>query len=53
MPRREKIWKKLASEWKLDGMDKVVSEIPLRDIDARIDDMLAGRHKGRTVITMV
>jgi len=53
MPRREKIWKKLASEWKIDGMDKVVSEIPLRDVGARINDMLAGRHKGRTVIAMV
>lgn len=50
MARRQKIWKKLASDWKLDTMDEVASEIRLDELSARIDDMLAGRHKGRTVV---
>lgn len=50
MEKREQVWKNLALKWKLENMDKVVSEIPLDDINSRIDDMLAGRHKGRTII---
>lgn len=52
MQRRLAVWQKLATEWKLDGFDQVVSEIALPDVDARIADMLAGRHKGRTIIRL-
>lgn len=51
MERRMRVWSKLASAWKI-PMDQVVSEVPLREIDDRIDAMLAGRHKGRSVVSL-
>ncbi|MGD8837340.1 MAG: YhdH/YhfP family quinone oxidoreductase [Desulfobacteraceae bacterium] len=50
MPLREKIWRKLASDWKIPNMEEVVEEIGLDDLDQCIDNMLARKHKGRTII---
>ncbi len=48
-PRRE-TWQRLASDWKIAHMEEVVDEIELGGVSQRIDDMLARRHKGRTII---
>jgi putative YhdH/YhfP family quinone oxidoreductase len=50
MSTRVKIWKKLAREWKLKNLDALASEITLNDLDKKIDLMLAGKTKGRTVV---
>lgn len=50
MDKREQVWKNLAMKWKLENMDQIVTEISLNDVSSRIDDMLSGRHKGRTII---
>ncbi len=50
-PRRE-TWQRLASEWKISQMEEVADEIELNGVSQRIDDMLARRHKGRTIIKM-
>jgi len=50
MQNRVKVWNRLASEWKLDNIDKVISEISFAGLDTRIDEMLSGTHKGRTLI---
>ncbi len=50
-PRRE-TWQRLASEWKITHMEEVADEIELNGVSQRIDDMLARRHKGRTIIKM-
>ncbi|PIE70036.1 MAG: oxidoreductase [Deltaproteobacteria bacterium] len=52
MDKRLKAWNKLASDWKLDGIQQMVQEAPLSDVDGIINEMLAGRHKGRTVISL-
>jgi acrylyl-CoA reductase (NADPH) len=52
MNTRTKIWEKLAGEWKLNNLDALSSEIILDDIDEKIDLMLAGKAKGRTVVKL-
>ena len=50
MTPRHETWKRLASEWKIAHIEEVVNEIGLDGVSQRIDDMLARRHKGRTII---
>jgi hypothetical protein len=50
MNTRVKIWEKLAGDWKLNNLDTIASEISLDDLDDRIELMLAGKAKGRTVL---
>jgi putative YhdH/YhfP family quinone oxidoreductase len=50
MPYRLKTWEKLATEWKLDQMEQVVTETDLDGLGERIDLMLAHKHKGRTIV---
>lgn len=50
MSTRVKIWEKLAGAWKLKNLESLASEITLDDLDEKIERMLAGESKGRTVI---
>lgn len=50
MPYRKKTWEKLAGEWKLPMLEQVVSETDLQGLNERIDGMLEGRHRGRTIV---
>ncbi|MFH2131206.1 MAG: YhdH/YhfP family quinone oxidoreductase [bacterium] len=50
MALRTRIWEKLASAWRLDGLAGISSEITLEDLDNRIQLMLQGKNKGRTVV---
>jgi acrylyl-CoA reductase (NADPH) len=52
MPLRRKIWQKIASEWKIDWLETLTTEAPFADLDNRIELMLQGKHKGRTIIRM-
>lgn len=47
---REKVWKKLSGRWKPEGLEKLCTEIPLGDLPSRIELMLQGKLKGRTVV---
>jgi acrylyl-CoA reductase (NADPH) len=49
---RSKIWEKLATEWKLKNLDQLASEIGLEELDQRIDTMLQGKSKGRTLVKL-
>lgn len=49
---RQKIWEKLANEWKLDHLAELSSEIALDDLDENIDLMLQGKKKGRTIVNL-
>lgn len=53
MPVRLNIWNKLARDWKISTMDKVVAEVGLADLDQRIDRMLKGGSKGRSLVNMM
>ncbi|MGB3368487.1 MAG: YhdH/YhfP family quinone oxidoreductase [Acidaminobacteraceae bacterium] len=47
METRLNVWSKLATEWKIDNNSEVID---LEDVNDKIDLMLKGKHKGRTII---
>jgi putative YhdH/YhfP family quinone oxidoreductase len=52
MPIRERIWQKIASDWKIDGLDDLTTEAPLAELDDKVEQMLQRKHVGRTIINM-
>jgi putative YhdH/YhfP family quinone oxidoreductase len=52
MPLRLKVWNKIASEWKLDRLELLTTEVPLEGLDERIDLILQRKHKGRTIVRL-
>lgn len=52
MNLRLKIWDKLSLEWKPKNLNNSVNEISLEGLNEKIDMMLSGKHKGRTVINL-
>lgn len=49
---REKIWGKLAGEWKLKNLNELSSEISFNELDASIEAMLQGKSKGRKILNL-
>lgn len=52
MDIRARIWNELASDWKFDHLDALATQISLFDLDGKIDAILAGQLKGRTIVTL-
>ncbi len=52
MPIREEVWKKLADEWKFDGLDEICTEISLEALGEKIPMILKGQLKGRTIVNL-
>ncbi|HYX09511.1 MAG TPA: YhdH/YhfP family quinone oxidoreductase, partial [Bacteroidales bacterium] len=52
MSYRIKVWEKLSQEWKPSQILNVYTEITLDDIPEKINLMLLGKLKGRTIIKM-
>ncbi len=52
MDLRTRIWQKLANEWKPDVLEMLATEIELAELDAKIDLILQGKLKGRTVVRL-
>lgn len=50
MERRRQIWARLASNWKVPGLEEIASEVSLHELPAKVGDILQGRIRGRTVI---
>ena len=51
-PERRTLWQRMAGPWKPDGLDALVTEIGIDDLDARIEEILQGKLKGRTVVQL-
>lgn len=48
---RMAVWNKIASDWKLDYLDKITTELPnLEALDERIDLILQGKNRGRAIV---
>ena len=48
---RRKVWERLAGELRPNGLDESITrEVGLDDVDALLDDVLAGKAVGRTVV---
>jgi len=52
MEPRLTLWAKLASDWKLDSLVELTDECGLDDLDAKINLMLKGGLKGRTLVNL-
>ncbi|MBW2328895.1 MAG: YhdH/YhfP family quinone oxidoreductase [Deltaproteobacteria bacterium] len=52
MARRCSIWQQLAGSWRLDMLDRVSSCISLDQVSRAIDEMLAGKIRGRMVVDL-
>ena len=46
------IWDKLSSDWKLDNLEANVDEVSLEGLSEKIDLILNGSHKGRTIVNL-
>ncbi len=48
---RMAVWNKIASDWKLDYLNKITTELPnLEALDERIDLILKGKNRGRAIV---
>ncbi|MFT6644047.1 MAG: acrylyl-CoA reductase (NADPH) [Patiriisocius sp.] len=45
------IWQRLATDWKLSGLDELTTEIGLEQLPTVIDEIFAGQVSGRTLVT--
>jgi len=52
MPTRQKVWQKIAGDWKLDNLDQLTTEVSLDGLNERIDLILERKHKGRTIVRL-
>jgi len=52
MEPREKVWERLSGEWKPDHLESSVTEVSLEELDGKIDEILAGKIKGRVVVNL-
>ena len=50
---RQKIWQKLAGEWKIDALDSLATECRLPELPAIIEKMLQGRQTGRVIVNLL
>jgi acrylyl-CoA reductase (NADPH) len=53
MIHREKVWNKLANEWKPVQLDEMYNEISPEELPEKIESMLIGKLKGRTVLKIL
>jgi putative YhdH/YhfP family quinone oxidoreductase len=53
MNYRKIVWNKLAQEWKPKQLDDTCNEIELEEVSQKIELMLKGKLKGRTVLTLM
>lgn len=52
MSIRLKIWDKLSSVWKPSNLTDNVDEVSLEGLNEKIDMILEGKHKGRTIVNL-
>ena len=52
MKHRQKVWKHLAENWKIDRLQNIYQEVSLEELNPLIDMILKGGIKGRTVVNL-
>jgi acrylyl-CoA reductase (NADPH) len=50
---RERIWQKLAGEWRMKNLDSLAAECRLSELPALIERMLLGRQTGRVIVNLL
>ena len=49
---RQKLWMKLATEWKIENFDQLHSEIKLEELKLNLELILNGKLKARTIVNL-
>lgn len=49
---REKVWHKLATDWKLENLEELAHSINLKQLNNEIDNILKAKTKGRVVVRL-
>ncbi len=52
MDLRLKVWNKISNEWKIKNLNENIDEVSLEDLDTKIDMILKGQIKGRTIVNL-
>ncbi len=52
MEQRQKIWQRMASDWKIDTLEDLTTEITLQELDTNIELILKGGQKGRVLVNL-
>ncbi|MEM7007721.1 MAG: YhdH/YhfP family quinone oxidoreductase [Thermodesulfobacteriota bacterium] len=52
MELRERIWHKMANDWKIDSLEDLTKEITMAELDENIDLILKGGQKGRVLVNL-
>lgn len=52
MSVRLAVWERLASEWKIDALERIATEISLDEVEEHLETMLTGGATGRYVVNM-
>ena len=50
---RQKIWQKLAGEWKIEDLNSLATECRLHQLSAIIEKVLQGRQTGRVIVNLL
>jgi len=53
MPYRTEVWNKLAEDWKPSHLSDTYTEIGLENLQTKIEQMLAAKLKGRTIVKLI
>lgn len=52
MDLRVKVWKKIATDWKIGWLDRITRQTDLEALNACVDRMLRHQSRGRTVVRL-
>ncbi|MFA6901177.1 MAG: YhdH/YhfP family quinone oxidoreductase [Desulfurivibrionaceae bacterium] len=52
MAVRIPIWQKIATTWRLPNLERLTTEISLKELDQHIDCILQGKQKGRVILNL-
>ena len=52
MEQRQQIWQRMATDWKIDTLENLTTEITLQELDSNIDLILKGGQKGRVLVNL-
>jgi alcohol dehydrogenase len=52
MDIRKKVWSKISTDWKLDVLNEISTEISLEDVPKYLEKILAGQNVGKVVVNI-
>jgi putative YhdH/YhfP family quinone oxidoreductase len=53
MSLRKAVWRRLASDWKLENLDDLITEVSLSNLDPYIVEILKGNIRGRVLVNLI